>query len=172
MTSGHIGAGALFRMHASFVARFLVRMGAKQSELDDLVQDVFVVAHRRGGFVATGEALPTTWLAEIAVRVLSDARRTRRRKPEHDEVLLEQAAHPASAPDAVADARRALVDLDLCLAVLDEDHRAAFVLFEIEGQPAAGIARALGIPIGTVHSRLHNARRRVLEAFLSRRGTP
>ena len=170
MSPGHIGAGELFRAHAPFVARFLVRMGAKQPELDDLVQDVFVVAHRRGGFAVTGQAAPTTWLAEIALRVVADSRRTRRRRPEHDGDKLDTLAHAASAPDSVADARTALVALDASLETLDEEHRAVFVLFEIEGQSAASIADALHVPVGTVHSRLHSARRRVLDAFQARRG--
>jgi RNA polymerase sigma-70 factor (ECF subfamily) len=40
-----------------------------------------------------------------------------------------------------------------------------FVLFELEGEPCASIATALGIPTGTVYSRLHHARRRFLEAW-------
>lgn len=172
MSPGHIGAGELFRAHASFVARFIVRIGGRQAELDDLVQDVFVVAHRRGGFVVTGAAKPTTWLAEIALRVVADARRTRRRKPEHDGDKLDTLAHTSPAPDAIADARSALDDLDASLETLDAEHRAVFVLFEIEGQSAASIADALRVPLGTVHSRLHTARRRVLEAFQARREKP
>src|SRR5687767_1658664 len=68
----------LFLEHAAWVARFLGRIGAPSRDLPDLVQEVFLVAHRRGGFVA-GAAKPRTWLAEIAVRVASTARRARRR---------------------------------------------------------------------------------------------
>ncbi len=62
---------------AGFVAGFLRRLGVEAPELDDAVQEVFLTAHRRGGFVA-GAAQPTTWLAEIALRVASDMRRSRR----------------------------------------------------------------------------------------------
>src|SRR5258708_29284235 len=48
-TTETIGAEALFRAHASFVAGFLVRLGVRPADLDDLMQEVFVVAHRRGG---------------------------------------------------------------------------------------------------------------------------
>src|SRR5262249_51629672 len=76
----HLDASALFRAHAAFVAAFLTRLGVARQELDDAVQDVFLVAHRRGGYTP-GPAQPTTWLAEIAVRVVATLRRTRRRRP-------------------------------------------------------------------------------------------
>src|SRR5258708_35243298 len=58
-TTETIGAEALFRAHASFVAGFLVRLGVRPADLDDLMQEVFVVAHRRGG-LQPGPARPPT----------------------------------------------------------------------------------------------------------------
>jgi RNA polymerase sigma-70 factor (ECF subfamily) len=160
-----MGAGELYRAHVSFVAGFLTRMGAMAGDLDDLTQEVFLVAHRRGGYVE-GPARPTTWLADIAVRVLSTHRRTQRRKhaaPSTDAV--EASTSDAAAPDEQLATRRALERVQACLDGLDDDHRAVFVLFELEGEPCASIATALGIPTGTVYSRLHHARRRFLEAW-------
>jgi len=164
------GAADLFRAHAGFVAGFLTRMGASTVDVDDLTQEVFLVAHRRGGYVA-GPARPTTWLAEIALRVLSTHRRTKRRKPEKmagdelDAMISERAA----ADDQVS-ARRALARVQRCLEGLDEEHRAVFVLFELEGEPCSAIAGALGIPVGTVYSRLHHARKKFTDAWGG--GTP
>ena len=93
-----IGAEALFRAHASFVAGFLVRLGVRPSDLDDLMQEVFVVAHRRGGF-QPGPARPTTWLARIAIRVAMAHRRTRMRQWGE---LDEEALHKAFALNAPA----------------------------------------------------------------------
>ena len=53
--SRHWDAAALFRRYAPFVASFLHKLGASKAELDDLVQEVFMVAHRRGGFVEASE---------------------------------------------------------------------------------------------------------------------
>src|SRR5436853_6541934 len=78
-TTETIGAEALFRAHASFVAGFLVRLGVRPADLDDLMQEVFVVAHRRRGF-QPGPARPTTWLARVAIRVAMAHRRTRTRQ--------------------------------------------------------------------------------------------
>ena len=51
------------------------------------------------------------------------------------------------------------------LATFDVEHRSVWVLFELEGESCADIARALGIPVGTVYSRLHHARRAFQRAF-------
>ena len=161
-----IGAGELYRAHASFVAGVLARMGTLTAELPDLVQEVFLTAHRRGGFVP-GAAQPRTWLVEIAVNVLRNARRTRRRRPlDGGEPDLEAASGPD--PERNVQALEALRAVHECLETLDEDHRATFVLFELEGLTAIEVAAALGVPAGTVYSRLHHARKRFLAAWSSR----
>ncbi|APR86434.1 RNA polymerase sigma factor RpoE [Minicystis rosea] len=157
-------AAALYRAHAGFVATFLARLGAPRAELDDLLQEVFLVAHRRGGH-HPGPARPTTWLAQIALRVLSNARRTRRRKPTEgdDEAIALVAA--ADDPFEAAASSEALRRVEHALSTLDLDHRAVFVLFELEGESCESIAAGLGIPVGTVYSRLHHARRRFQKAY-------
>src|SRR6476646_5944197 len=67
----------LFRRFAPFVARFLYRLGVDSDGLDDVVQEVFVVVHRRGGYKA-GPAKPTSYLATIATNAASAYRRRRR----------------------------------------------------------------------------------------------
>lgn len=161
-----IGADELFRDHATFVARFLARLGVPRDDVEDLVQEVFLTAHRRGGFVP-GLARPTTWLAEIALRVASTARRSRRRKPAHTSDGLDRAAGTAADPVEQAVAREALARVERALGGMDLDRRAVFVLFEIEGQGCDVIAAGLGIPVGTVYSRLHAARKEFLEVYRS-----
>jgi RNA polymerase sigma-70 factor (ECF subfamily) len=105
-----LDAGTLFRQHGRFVANFLWKMGIEAQELDDLLQEVFMVAHRRGGFVP-GPARATTWLAEIAVRVASTRRRGWRRRPEQPDTkalaaLVTEAPSPAEAAEAVESLRR------------------------------------------------------------------
>ena len=157
-------AATLFRAHARFVATFLARLGTPSAEIEDLVQEVFLVAHRRGGY-RHGVARSTTWLAEIALRVFSNARRTRLRKPAEadDEAIALVAA--AGDPFEAAASSEALRRVERALATLDLDHRAVFVLFELEGESCEDIAAGLGVPVGTVYSRLHNARRRVQKAY-------
>src|SRR5688572_25660558 len=119
-TTGHSGpvpseeapagltAEALFRAHAPFVAAFVLRLGAAEESVDDLVQEVFLTAHRRGGY-QPGAAKPTTWLAEIALRVVSNHRRAlRRRKVVADEDALAAAMSASATPDDVVEQRDAL----------------------------------------------------------------
>jgi RNA polymerase sigma-70 factor (ECF subfamily) len=72
----HLDSAELFRRYAPFVANFLARMGVFRSDIDDLVQEVFLVAHRCGGYTP-GPAKPTTYLASIAFRAATTHRRKR-----------------------------------------------------------------------------------------------
>lgn len=170
-----LDAEELFRAHAKWVAGFLARLGARRDEMDDLLQEVFLVAHRRGGFVP-GPAKPTTWLAEIAFRVLSGARRARARRPLAASDHLEDEASPARGPDGELEAVERRARVQRCLGELDDEHRAVLVLYELYGESCAAIASALEVPVGTVHSRLHYARskfRSAWDASIARtRGTP
>jgi RNA polymerase sigma-70 factor (ECF subfamily) len=160
-----LDAQALFRAHAAFVASFLLHLGTARSEVDDLVQEVFLVAHRKGGYVP-GAGLPRTWLAAIALRLASNHRRARGRRREDaaDPALLDVAVASGD-PDMAADVRRSLERVQRALESLDLPHRAAFVLFELEGESCEHIAAALEVPVGTVYSRLHTARRKFLDAY-------
>lgn len=159
VTGEHLDAAALYRAHAGFVARFLLRLGAHGQDVPDLLQEVFLVAHRRGGFTM-GRAKPTTWLAEISFRVFSDRRKKTRRKLEDaDTETVTVAASHASSPSERAEKRQALARVQSALDTLTPEKRTVFILYELEGESCDSIAAGLGIPVGTVYSRLHSARR-------------
>lgn len=159
LTGEHLDAEALYRAHADFVARFLLRLGAHGQDVPDLLQEVFLVAHRRGGFVLD-RAKPTTWLAEISFRVFSDRRKKSRRKLEDsDSETVIMAPSQASSPSERTEKREALARVQSALDTLTPEKRAVFVLYELEGESCDSIAQGLGIPVGTVYSRLHSARR-------------
>lgn len=153
-------------MFAPFVARFLHRLGVRaRDDLEDLVQEVFLVTHRRGGY-KPGAAHPTTWLAEIAVRVLADMRRKRRRRPlDLDEVAVESAVAHQMGPFDIASTARQVARVHAVLETCDLDHRAVFVLFELEGRSCEDIAAGFNIPLGTVYSRLHKVRDKLRRDF-------
>ncbi|HET8935152.1 MAG TPA: sigma-70 family RNA polymerase sigma factor [Polyangiales bacterium] len=156
-----IGVEVLFREHAQFVATFLHRLGTPSQDVEDLLQEVFVVAHRKGGFVK-GPAQPRSWLGAIATNVARTGQRTRRRRREDaDSPALERLS--MQAPSEIESLAR--VRLERALAELPLEQRAAFVLFELEGESCESIAAVWGVPVGTVYSRLHHARRRFLEAY-------
>jgi len=156
---------ALFRAHARFVAGFAARLGCAHDDVEDVVQEVFLTVHRRGGF-EPGVARATTWLAEIALRVVSTQRRSnRRRKTTSDEDAVAVAVSPGTTPLEAFEQRAALERVDRALATLDVDRRAVFILFELEGESCESIASGLGVPVGTVHSRLHAARKAFSQAY-------
>lgn len=160
----HLDAEALYRAHADFVARFLLRLGARGEDVPDLMQEVFLVAHRRGGF-RPGPAKPTTWLAEIAFRVASDRRKKiQRRLEDSDTDGVALAPARGGSPGDTAEARQALARVQRALDALTPEKKAVFILYELEGQSCDAIADGLGIPVGTVYSRLHTARREFAKA--------
>lgn len=172
MEESRLDAGTLFREYGRFVASFLVKLGVEPPELEDAVQDVFMVAHQRGGFVA-GVARPTTWLAEIACRVVSTRRRTRRRRPEAPGVQeLTRVASSQPLPSDVAEASQGLRRVQQALLTLELGYRAVFVLYELQGESCEDIAAGLGIPVGTVYSRLHKARKQFSAAHALLVATP
>lgn len=157
----YIDSEELFRRHAQFVARFLIRMGVRDNDLDDLIQDVFLVAHRNGGY-RPGSASPTTYLASIAIR----ARAAHRRKQKSRTWLESNPNAVGRASGEEQDPLETMVrQVDAAcfqeaLDTLDGDKRAVFVLVEIEGESCVSVSAGLNIPLNTVYSRLRAARER------------
>lgn len=150
---------AVFREHAPTVWRALRRLGIREADVEDLCQEVFVVVHRKLPEFE-GRSSLKTWIYGIAVRVASDHRRRAHVRREHAtaEVPEERRSAPQLA-DLEREQARAM--LDAALATLDEDKRAAFVLYEIEDLSMPEVAEALGCPLQTAYSRLYAARKLV-----------
>ena len=152
----------IFRDHAPYLWRALVSLGVQRSDADDLCQEVMLVVHRRLADF-DGRSL-RGWLYGICYRVASDYRRSARRRRELSTDFVPDVPIAASQPDDV-DARRAEARLLSVLDGLDDDKRAAFILFEVEGLTLKEIAEAVDCPLQTAYSRLQAARARVREAF-------
>jgi RNA polymerase sigma-70 factor (ECF subfamily) len=148
---------ALVEAHHDFVWRSLRRLGVPASDVDDGTQQVFLVAARKLDAIEAGAE--RAFLFGTAMRVASDARRsrTRRREVPEDDAAGEQ-RDPAPSPEQLMEKRRARALLDEVLDAMDLDLRAVFVLFELEELPTAEIAAMLRLPSGTVASRLRRAR--------------
>jgi RNA polymerase sigma-70 factor, ECF subfamily len=160
-----IDSETLFKLYASFVASFLYRQGARGADIDDMVQDVFLTAHRRGGY-RPGAASPTTFLAHLALEANLKRRRGdgRWQRSHSDEAsAATSGCGPADPAQAMA-AREATRRLQAALDAMDAGHRAVFILFELEGESCESIGAGLRLPIGTVYSRLHAARRAFRES--------
>jgi RNA polymerase sigma-70 factor, ECF subfamily len=141
--------------------RTLRRLGVERAQLDDAVQDVFIVVYRRLPEF-DGRSL-RGWLYAIAVRVASDHRRgiAQRRSVPLPETLVDPGPDPAHASELEESVRL----LHQLLAELDEPKRTVFVLGELEELSVPEIATALAENQNTVASRLRAARERFDSAF-------
>ncbi|KIG19662.1 putative RNA polymerase ECF-subfamily sigma factor [Enhygromyxa salina] len=149
----------LYRNNYAFVWRCARRMAVAQDELDDVIQDVFVIAYRRRDRLEPGVE-PSTWLFGILRNVVRNRGRGRARHrrrvdafAEHVD-LLEQQRRRLQTERLLGDAL-----LTEFLRELDEHQRAVFVLAELEGYTGREIAQTLSINPNTAHSRLRLARR-------------
>jgi RNA polymerase sigma-70 factor (ECF subfamily) len=140
-------------------------MGVARSDIDDLVQEVFLVAHRGGGY-APGPAKPTTYLASIAFRAATTHRRKRQTRSfvKLADEVVSAAGDERNSPERDADQKRHLAILDRVLDLLDHDKRVVFVMAELQGESVVAIAQVLGIPVDTAYSRLRAARKIFREA--------
>jgi RNA polymerase sigma-70 factor (ECF subfamily) len=149
----------VFEAHGPFVCRSLRYLGVPEADLDDLVQEVFLVVSKRlNDYEEKGRA--RAWLYSICTRVAHAQRRKDQRRREH-EPIPEQIV-PARQQDQLED-REALELGRKLLEQLPEPQREVFVLYEVEDMPMSEIARALDCPLQTVYSRLYKARERILE---------
>ena len=147
----------LVAAHFDFIWRSLRRLGVPQAEVDDAAQKVFCVALRRAGDIADGSE--RAFLFTTALHIAADVQRAQRRRREvSDDDALAQAVEPMCDAEELVDRKRARRILDDVLDVMNLDLRSVFVLAELEELTAREIAALLGLPVGTVSSRLRRAR--------------
>jgi len=158
-----LGPEQVYREHADFVWRSLQHLGVRDADLEDHLQEVFIVVHRKlSGF--NGQSRLTTWLFGICLRVAARHRRRAFLRWERQTDTVPERVDPTTPEDRLADGRRRRV-LEQALERLSLEQRAVFILFEVEGRPCQEIAELMALPVGTVYSRLHNARREIKKAF-------
>ena len=133
------------------------KLGAREDEVDDVVQEVFIIAHRRLATFTHGK-LPT-WLYKITSNLVFSRNRGRRLR----ETLFSwfsggDAQDEVVGPERLVEAREAERDVAKILSRMSDKKREVFVLFELEGLTGPEIAEHLGLAPGTVASRLRRAR--------------
>jgi RNA polymerase sigma-70 factor (ECF subfamily) len=146
----------LIQEQFGFVWRLLRRIGVAESDADDAAQQVFIAASRRIGDIRPGSE--RAFLFSTALHVGSRVRRSRVRKKEDFGVALDEQTDPAPALEELVDRRRARALLDALLEEMPLELRVIFVLYEIEQLTSSEIAEVVGVPAGTVASRLRRAR--------------
>jgi RNA polymerase sigma-70 factor (ECF subfamily) len=158
----------MYEENLKFIWRAARRLGIDPGDTDDVVQEVFVVAHRKLPSFE-GRSQVKTWLLKILVHVVRHYFRTQKRKPGHragqapgdlDGLRDDHNRGPAES----AERRDAVRVLDNLLARMDSDKREVFVLAEIEQLSSVEIAEVLGANLNTIYSRLRSARQEFEQA--------
>ena len=164
---------ALFDDNFGFVWNALRRFGVAEAEREDLANEVFFRVYKTlDQYDPRRPARP--WLVAFAARVASEHRRLARHRYEVATDAVEADA-PSSAPEGAIERAEQRAVLAEAMGTLDEDKRLVFVLHDLEEVATPDIARALGIPEGTVSSRLRAGRAEVLLAvkrIRARKGAP
>jgi RNA polymerase sigma-70 factor (ECF subfamily) len=143
---------ALYDAHFAFTWRNLRRLGVRDADIPDAVQDVFIVVHRKLAEFE-GRSKITTWLFAICLRVAAD-----RRKASRHATREEPYCDQTHAQSSTANPHETAQLIEQLLGGLPMEQRIVFVMFELEGFSGDEIAEALVIPVGTVRSRLRLAR--------------
>jgi RNA polymerase sigma-70 factor (ECF subfamily) len=157
----------LYRTHAPRLFGLACRFVGR-TEAEDLLQEIFLTAHRKLGLYR-GESSLGTWLFRLATNLCVDHLRSRGARFAH----VTDAIEPGDEPEATAQGVGALLgvvdrlDLERALATLPDGCRAVFVLHDIEGFQHGEISGLLGIADGTSKSQLHKARMRLRSLLAS-----
>jgi RNA polymerase sigma-70 factor (ECF subfamily) len=152
----------VYRDYCDAVTRWTARLSGPGVETEDLVQEIFLIAHRKLGSFRQDAAL-ATWLYRITERVVL---RRRRREQMRRWLMLPDAragvdtASTAPTPLETLQRRRALELTYQALEALNENQRSSFILFEIEELSGQEIADLKGVSVSTVWVWLHRARAR------------
>jgi RNA polymerase sigma-70 factor (ECF subfamily) len=156
----------VYRQGFAFVWRSARRLGVRDASLDDVVQEVFVIVHRRLGDFE-GRSSIRTWLFGITLRVVRDHRRSvaRREPAEVIDPDTLRAAEPG--PGESLEKAEAVRLLYAVLDEMDDERREVFVMAELEQMTMPDIAIALGVNVNTAYARLRAARQ-TFEGALAR----
>jgi RNA polymerase sigma-70 factor (ECF subfamily) len=156
--------------HIDYVARTLTRLGVRGADLEDLAQEVLIVAIRRANTFDRARRLEP-WLFGIARNVARDHRRLARHRVEQasgDDIAVPAVAAVSPAEHVELNKRAAL--LRAAVAELDEPLQALIVLHDLEEIPMAEVAASLGMPVDTAYARLRRARGEIRTRLASKGG--
>ncbi len=159
--------GALFDAHAPFLVRMVARWVGSIDRAEDVVQRVFLTAHRRGlpaGDVDRARA----WLYRVAMNEVRHERRSAARRRRLATALESETPPPPPLPSAPVEENEQAEAVRATVARLPDAQREVFVLYELEELPGADVAKMLGIPENTMWSRLRLARQRFEKLWAER----
>lgn len=147
----------LCAQYFEFVWKCARGFGSRPDEIDDVVQDVFLVAQRRHEYLKE-ERLARSWIYSITRRVVSSQRRRRRERDSRAAEDVDSLTSNEQSPLAAAEHNLEVRVLSTLIDGLEERKREVFVLSEILEMSGPEIAETIGVPVNTVYSRLRAAR--------------
>lgn len=150
----------LVHTHQAEVYRLALSILDDPDEADDATQEVFVAALRSLDSFRGGASLKT-WLFSIAINLCRSRYRRNQRRVRLHQILESLFGGEPAHPESEAIHHEAESTLWEAVRALDEKHRIPIILRYYHDLPVAEVAEMLGIPVGTVHSRLNHARRRL-----------
>jgi len=156
--------GELYARHGGALLGYLLVLLPDRGLAEEVLQDTLVAAWR-GTDSFAGRSSVKTWLFGIARRRARDARRRRRLPLVGDEILLESLAVGEPGPEETLIAAADGAELRACISRLGDAHQETVAVMVCHGLSYAEAAEVLAVPVGTVKSRLSNARK-VLRALL------
>lgn len=165
---GAAGFRRIFDEHHAFVWRSLLHMGVAEAGVDDAVQEVFLVVHRR--WETYQPTLPVrAWLWGIARHVAHNQKRAWMRESRRRDALSQERPEP---PDESIERARQMRAVREVLMSMDEPARDVLVLSDVEGLTAPEIALALEANVNTIYSRLRTARQKFVDEMRRRGHAP
>lgn len=153
----------LVRNYKHYVYQTAVGILADKTEAEDVSQEAFVRAYSALSQLRQPETFPT-WIATITTRIALDSIRRRKREVPI-ETPVEQSAQLEQAPIDEFARAEGRIDLLRLLRTLSTEERTVMILRELQDRSYADIANILDIPIGTVRSRLHSARKHLRQVM-------
>jgi RNA polymerase sigma-70 factor (ECF subfamily) len=151
----------IYRAHSPKLYSLACRMLGNATEAEDLLQEIFLAAHRKLDSFR-GDAALGTWLYRLATNQCLDFLRSRAaRSNQMTDAIDDEPSLSDVGSRSIAERTVAKMDLERALARLPEGARAAFVLHDIQGLEHREVAEALGIAEGTSKSQVHKARLRL-----------
>jgi RNA polymerase sigma-70 factor (ECF subfamily) len=149
----------LYQRHAAFVGRVIHRFTGEGAHVDDLLQETFIVAFKKLGQFE-GRSSAETWLYGIARNLCHrHLRGQRRRLLFQGRYASRSVEEPPPLPGEELERRQAVARVQRVLGRLPFKQREVVVLYELEGREGQEIADLIGVPVGTVWTRLHQARK-------------
>lgn len=156
--------GALYDAHAAPVWRYVVRLTGDRAGADDVVQETLLRAWRSPRILEQDPATMRAWMMTVARNLVIDEARSARRR--HEQLVAELPEAPSSHDDV--DALFESLLIEEALAALSAEHREVIVHAYFGGLSVAQTAAAVGVPEGTVKSRMHYGLRALRLAFQER----